>query len=729
MTTAAERPAPSPRPRFLLASIVLLACASVSCLLIAVLGSRHHVRFDLTSTRQFSLSERTRLVLDGLTDPVTIVVSADLSTLDRETRLRMSDLLDEFGRASPRIRSTWIDTGSASAQGDFNALIASLAGPHEEELARQRSALESIADDSSATADSLRLISDSLKALAEGDESLPAASRANARDQAGLVRTIAASLSPAADALRSAASHSIAGVSLPAADTARDAATDPLNKASRAAAAIADYSAALERAASAASARPLTQLASATRDRAARAADQLAHLRAADPLIISRVLQQTSAVLVTSASGTIALDFATLFPSSAMLDPNRTDARDTLFVGEQMISTALGALTQPVAPIAVFVHAQTVNLLDERGEPTPPALGAFRRLFDRLRLTRTTPAEWAVASQPLPPSLASIDPQGNRPVVWIVLGAPARSSADSRQSGLADRNSRVAGLGAALKSLVEAGEQLLVCIEPSDLPSIGEPDPIAAALAPLGFTIDSARPILRREPSPQGMMTWTHHSIASANTAQPIGRAVDGLRLVLPWATSIELRAVPGVNAAPIVTLPRDDHLWGESQWMLLRDLVGRGLARPLAPLLLAESPTVDPQRDAPSRGDLVVAAAAERIRSETLPAPRAAQATSPQRCVVVASPEWLHDAFTQASEDVAGRRVLLFPGNLELFDAALAWLAGRDDQIAPGPQSRDVPRIKPIPESALRALRVLLIAGLPALPLILAALLRLLRG
>ncbi len=725
---------PSPRPRFLLSSIILLACATISCLLIAVLGSRIHQRIDLTSTRQFTLSERTRLVLNSVTEPTTIIVSADLKTLDRDTRLRMNDLLDEFGRASKNIQSTWIDTGSATAQSDFNALIASLAQPHADELAEQKSALADAADDAASIADSLRSISDSLKSIAETSDSLAPAARTNMRDQAGLVRTIATSLDPLSDALRAAADHSISQVSLPAVDTARDTAAEPLAKASRVAAAVADYAATLARTQSAA--QPLAELAAAARDRAARAADALARARPTDPLIIARVLQQTSAVLVTSTKGTIALNFDTLFPASAIVDPTTADPRDTLFIGEQMISTALGALTQPAAPIAVFVHAQTVNLLDDRGEPTPPALGAFRKLFDRLRLTRTTPAEWAVASQPLPPNLSALDPESKRPVVWIILGAPPRTN-----DGLADRNSRVTKLANAINSLIDAGEHLLVCIEPSDLPSIGEPDPVASALENFGLKIDSARPFLRREASPQGPMTRTHHTLSTANEAHPIGHAITGLRIVLPWTSSVGQASAggagfqparlisAGATFTPLLTLPHDTNTWGESQWFLLRDLVGRGLARPLAPLLLAESPTIDAQRDATPTADITIAAAAERARTANVPSPRAAQSSSPQRLVVVASPEWLHDAYTQASEEVAGRRVLLFPGNLELFDASLAWLAARDDHIAPGPQSRDIPRIQPIPEGTLRALRILLIVGLPALPLIFAALLRLVRG
>lgn len=712
------------RPRFLLMSVILALCATISGALLAILGSRYHSRIDLTSVGEFTLSPRTLAAMKSLTEPTTVVVSADIGTLDRPSRQRVADLLDEMSRQSALLRQAWIDTGSAEAPAQFAGLMASLAEPHAEALSQQRAALESLSDECAGIAAALRNLSDGLKGLAESG-GLPAPARSNASEQAGLVRTIAAALEATPVALREAASHALGGVALPAVDAARQSAGEPLDRAARAAGAIAEYARALD----APTAATLAREAQDTRDRAARGADTLAGLRATDPLIISRVIEQGSTVILTSSRGAIALDFATLFPQSAALSAEQADARETLFKGEQMISTAVRSLTQPVSPITVFVHAQPARLLDEHGEPTAAALGAFRKLFDRLRLTRTTPAEWAVALDPLRPNLGSLDPAGDRPVVWVVLGAPPRISGDARPSA-GDRRTRTVALGQGVAGLIDAGEPVLVCVEPSDLPAIGDPDPIAKAMESFGLVIESARPVLRRESSPQGPMIFTHEVVTPDEASHPIGRAIHGLRVVLPWCSSIATRADSGATFTSLLALQGDQALWGESQWMSLRDLVGRGLARPLAPLLLAEPPTIDAERDLQFAGGTVsVAVAAERSRPAGAAAPRWSAPGAPARCIVVASPEWLHDVYTQAAEEVTGRRVSLFPGNLELFDASLAWLAQRDDEIAAGPRSMDAPRIAPISEGALRGLRLLLIVGLPALPLVIGALLRVVRG
>lgn len=739
-------PRTTQKARFGLSSAILLACATVSCLLIGVLGSRIHARWDLTSTRQHTLAERTKSVLAEVTEPTTIVVSADLSALDRESVRMLSDLLGEFTRERPLIRSTWIDTSSASAMRDLGTLLASLTEPIAPQLAAQKAAIEQVAADTVALVASLRSLSDGLKALAEaGGASTTGATAsfsAGARDQAGLVRTVASSVEPLADALRASAGHTVAGVSVPAVDAARSAASDPLDKAARAASGVEEFAGAVltGRPGTAAehAARELLEQAARTRDQAARSADVIARLRPSDPLIVARVLEHSSAVLVTTSRGTIAVDFGRLFPSGPLREQDVSAGRDVLFAGEQLITTAIEGLFGPPAPIIVFVHAQTVTLLDDRGEPTPQAAAAFRTLFERMRLTRATPAEWPVAIRPRRPELASIDASGERPVVWVVLPSPPRTTTDGRQSSAsaaAERAERIRKLGEAVKSLLDpqaSGEHLLVCIEPSDLPSLGEPDPVARALEQSGIRVDSARPLIRTESSPQGPLTWTFQMVSNAQRGHPIGRAIDGMRLVLPWAMSLVQVEQPETTFSPILTVPRVAGLWGESNWMLLRDLVGRGLARPLTPLLLAETPVLNEGRDlTPPEGaaGFVVAAATERRRPSHAPAPRGITATTPQRLVVVASPEWLSDGYTQASEDISGRRVLLFPGNLELFDAAVSWLAGRDERIAQGPRGGDTPRIGPIPDGPMRALRIILIVGLPALVLILGGLQRLLRG
>jgi hypothetical protein len=461
-------------------------------------------------------------------------------------------------------------------------------------------------------------------------------------------------------------------------------------------------------------ARPLRDEARAAYELAARAADTLARLRTTDPLAAARIMQAGDAALVTSPRGTLAIDFAAIFPQSA--DP--AAAGDVLSAAESLFATALAGLSDDAAPIAVFVHAENGRITDNSGL-TPAGRRAFGALFERMRLSNIQPMEWPVATESIRPT-----PPANRPAVWIVLGAPSRAGVDPRiPSTAADRSARVTKLAAAIRSLIDANQNILVSADASDLPGLGEADPIAAALEPLGIRIDTGFPLLRRESTPRGPATITYQVLRDAEAASPIGSAVRGLSIVLPWATPIELTPAAGVTAAPLLRVPPGERAWGESQWLRLRETVARGGTRPLDALLLADSPEPDAARDRvlpPGSAGWVVAAALERTREG---GPR------PQRITVVSSPAWLDDAYTQAAENVSGRRALLFPGNLELFESSLRWLAGQDDRIAPGPQTRDVPRIGPIAEGTLTGLRWLIVAGLPVLVLITGAAWRVLRG
>lgn len=706
------------RIRYSLSTSVLIAAATVACLIAGALATRYAARWDLTATGQYTLSPRTLRVLNTIEGPHTVVVSADRSRLDRRSAERIGDLLGEFARRAPDLRLVWIDTGSASGRQSFTALLGELAEPQSEAIDRQRGALVAIASEITELQRALQSLADTVRELAQP---MPDQGEGLER-QAGLLRALASRLDPALAGVYEAADASVAGVSLPAIDRAKQAAAQPVDEARRAAAAVAEYAGALVDTAPPAAhgaARRLTSSAAAERDRAARIADELARLRPLDPLIVARALEAGDAVLVTGPRGTVAIEFASLFPAGAAgADPA------AFFTGEQLVSTALVALNNPRTPIVVFVHAENAALLDRVGAPTPLGRRVFGALFDRMRLMRSDIVEWPVASQPVRPDLAALNPRGDRPVVYVVFGAPTRAALDPRQADLiAEHARRVDRLGQVVSALMAGNNPFLLCVEPSDRPAIGEADPCIAPLVPLGIRVDSARPLLRRESSPSGQLTFTHHVLRRAETDSPIGAAIDGLGVGLSWASTITLdEQASGARLAPVLRVPASDGAWGESQWMLLRTAVARGLARPFEGVVLADPPTPTPGRDATEApaGGWIVAATAER--------PRGAGA-APHRVVVVASPSWFDDQHAASTQDVAGRRVRLFPGNAELFDASVLWLSGLDEFIAPGPQVRDIPRIGRIEPGALTALRWLLIAGLPVGVLILGALLRLVRG
>ena len=74
--------------------------------LINFLAARHHHRFDLTENRDFTLSEQTVKILQGLTRDVTI------TSFSRDTdpgRQKLHDLLEEYTYRTSRLKVTYVD--------------------------------------------------------------------------------------------------------------------------------------------------------------------------------------------------------------------------------------------------------------------------------------------------------------------------------------------------------------------------------------------------------------------------------------------------------------------------------------------------------------------------------------------------------------------------------------------------------------------------------------------
>jgi hypothetical protein len=132
------------------------------------------------------------------------------------------------------------------------------------------------------------------------------------------------------------------------------------------------------------------------------------------------------------------------------------------------------------------------------------------------------------------------------------------------------------------------------------------------------------------------------------------------------------------------------------------------------------QQPAPDAQREqlappafANAPGQWVVAAASEKAS---------------QRIVVVGSNDWAIDPVTQQGRVVDGRPVLQSPGNLELLDASVHWLAKQDALIAQSASATVAPMVRAIDDSALRSVRIATIAGLPVLVLVTGLVVRLLR-
>ncbi len=695
LSTPPTPDASSRRTRYAAQSAVLVAAATIALVFITALSGRLGWRADLTSTRQHTLSPRTLALLRSLDEPTQIIVAASRARTDPRTRQQIDDLLASFASASPKLTVRTIDPASPTALSDIEALIRSLAQRHQPAVDHQRAAL----DDTARALASLAAASGEAAAVLEADAAQAplGAARQRLGDLAALLRAMPGDLARASEGVAGASSRTIAGVELPVADAAQQAARPALD--ARAKAAEAALAAAREAALTPAPA--LVTL----RDSALTAADRLRRLGPLEPLMVARLLASREAVIVLSDKGLTAVEFQALLPITRAGATAATRAQ-TLFVGEEAISGAIATLAAPLTPILVFVHAEREAMLDAARRPTAVTSARIGRLIQRLELRRISVAEWAVAREPLRPDLASIDPQRQRPVVWFILGAPSRLGGAQRDS---DRPARLDALARAQATLIENGEDLLIAVEPSELPAVGERDPLVASLEPLGLRIDSGRPLIELVAAPGVTGVSAYQSLREANTDHPIGAAVSGLAMMLHWASAITLDTeTEDRRLTPLLTAPAGDQRWGESQWLGLRHL---HIGRPFQAVVPREPPTPDERRDNLT-GPWVVGAAAERFN------PPSRRSPGSQRVVVVAAPSWFEDQFADAATTVDGRSVALLPGNPEFIDAALLWLAHQDELIAASPRPRDTPRISAIPPARLSAIRWALIAGLPLITL-----------
>jgi hypothetical protein len=188
---------------------------------------------------------------------------------------------------------------------------------------------------------------------------------------------------------------------------------------------------------------------------------------------------------------------------------------------------------------------------------------------------------------------------------------------------------------------------------------------------------------------------------------------VNGLSTLLPWATAIEITDTEGASAWPIMMIEETDSIWGESQWIEFWSMPQTQRDR------LQNPPAPTEGRDA-TDGPWTIAAAAERIHPS---------GSGLQRLVVVGGTGWFFDVYTQGFTNVDGRTVLTSPGNLELFEASIHWLAEQEDLVGASARAADAPRIAPLQASQLTALRWALGAGLPFMVLALGVSVRLYRG
>ena len=92
------------------------------------LAQRDHfrLRFDMTKTRAYSLSEQTQVLLDDLQGQWTIAIVMVEANADRAVRRQVNEVLRRFTQASPQITAMRIDPTDPATLNDYESLLANL---------------------------------------------------------------------------------------------------------------------------------------------------------------------------------------------------------------------------------------------------------------------------------------------------------------------------------------------------------------------------------------------------------------------------------------------------------------------------------------------------------------------------------------------------------------------------------------------------------------------------
>lgn len=735
------------RGRYGAQSVILLIAVACCWLFAVLIAERVGSRFDLTSTGEHRLGERASRIVASLDGPHEIVVCANAALLDQHAARRTRDVLDAFAHASDNIRATIIDIGTTRGSDDLDALIARLIERPDSGVDRYESVVNEAIDSAGRLTIGLAGLSASMR------EGLAIAQQPGTPNAEVLYRFFESGsalgelwigrLTTATQRAQQARGTSIARTPATSLDEAALALADPiaelaeeLSRRERDLSQLAEAGPEYVPESVARLAHAMRPVSAELRDRASRTASELRDTPQPDVIRIARILERTSVVLVIGPGGgggrsgdgsasarrtLAAVDGDSIFPPAPpphAAGSASTPRADPRLRAEELLASALGSLGDSPGPRVVLVHGAPSRLA--------PSFGPVQMLADRLALRGGIIDEWAVMVDEAPPRPRSTEDE-RRPTVFATVGVPPTAP---------DAERRAVRLAQATTSLLRSGESVLASFAPSLMPSIGDRDPMATAFEPFGIRVDTGKTLLRLDRGPDGgSIVQADTRLTPGRTDAPdrvaaLARSVEGLGLQLWWATPLKLVDTPPSRVRvlePLLSIGQETSTavsgagsqasaitrWAESEWRGFAQIPPSQHARVLDP------PRPDAGRD-DIEGPWTLAAAVE------VADPAFAR---PQRIVAVGSNGWYFDEIAQQYAGVIdGRPVLAAPGNAELFESAVWWLAGQEELISRSSAARAVPRIPAMSPERVSALRWGLVAGLPAGVLALGAFIRILR-
>ena len=705
--------------------------------------ARQWVRYDLTSTRRYSLSPQTRRVLSSLDAPYRVITMLGGPDEDTAQAQEVRDLADEYARSSGQVLTEHLDlTWDAERRTELLAEMVSL---YADDTQAIRSALGHALPESKALADELGSIQLKLQAV------LDAEVVSNPRDQQALYDLNSQLLRLEEDYKTYArlrdeqlGDHPVArlGDGLENSETGE---------------AMPDYTlliahlqqwhltvrqqllpvidATVQQVGGRIRApRPPQVVTPEQRSRYLEARNTLAQIqqsirqpvgdnaallnRSADALrrVLLRtdqmpqhyndaraVLSDRPCVLVTGGGRARVIPIALFFRGVEGIETAQSEAQEQ-FLGEEQLTGALVSMPLDPPPRVIFVRSNTGRPALSIGSGDQQTFGDYSHVARRLRAVGIEVAEWSFDPHPskTPPRRA-----GQR-VVWVLLPFLKPITDQPRTM---DQTLK-ASITDYITQRLEAGDSALLMLGPNafadpdrraDLlavPGVQDAgladDPLLALLAGWGIDAQVYANVFRVQEEDQEGRPIAPAAHSFTVTRWPaegaLGTALNGIATYFGQAYPIVLTDTPGVTHTPLVELT-DPTLW---------------IQKPPGPQAVRGQPlTIDEDS---KRTRVLLGVAAER---------------GDARLITVGNPLWATDGNTTLGITPDGRTLprladqpgafILYPGNSELFLNSIYWLTHHQDLIAASPRTQDIRRIPALEPGTLRAYRAALSAGLPA--------------
>ncbi|MBT8486749.1 MAG: hypothetical protein HKO59_06465 [Phycisphaerales bacterium] len=657
--------------------VFLLAVATVA-VVVNYFAQRSELRWrlDATKTRAYSLSPQTAELLRDLEGAWTIALVMIADETSAAVRAQVREVLDRYREATPAISVTTVDPTDPRAIGDYETLLARLRSLEASRIEAYEVALR----DGVRGFERLQLFAQQQSGQLE--QALPHVAaddpaRAALEQRLGLLGLLADEGGQVLDAV--AAAREVGDAQpLPDYETARSILAQALTQWSDELLAMTGV---YEQWQAADGVNPvLAAFAGRVEDAYRSLAQDLAVI--ADPLTrlpplelasIGRQLETGEVAIVIGPEAAAVIPSRQLFPKLNLRAlGGGAVAFDRRFRGEQVISAAIRSLRGGVMPMVVFVHAEERSLLRENDTHTD-VVG----VASTLRASRFDVKEWSVTQteQPLPAA--------EQPVVWVIIPPAQRAGLEPDRAELA--------LIRAADRLITDGAAVCLNVFPSLLPRYRQPDPWARLSAPFDLVPDTGHAIFDAVSETDGSQrAQAGVTILDVDHDHPIARAVDGQPTYIPLPVAI---TTPGgtTPTSVVLSVDPDGRRWREADWA--------GVMRNPATPVTAE-PLSEP---------VPVVVATERTGPD-----------GPQRFVLAGSGGWLHSSIADVLLPLGGGRAALqHPGNQELMLAIVAWLAERDELIAPSPVSRQVARLSGLDRSGQIGWALLAVIGLPFVSLV----------